>query len=291
MRVGIFLYFVYTCGFYACYADESLPEGCTLDVAKPDCSKYTQIDCQIDDVQTHVLFPNSKTIERITDGDVTIWNVDQKHERFVYCIVFLRGDKPEFLHVVKETQSGLFNIAYEKFKEDEWEVSKAKFNDKVLKLRSVYQNPSTFSLDVSTNQDSPNCTVIDTMLFGIATRVYAPKGYHHATEVLHGWTSLWRAVGGERCILVMAHFENGNISMVDLWLRGRNNLVKHQYWQRVDDGWKAVDKTVYNHFFKSLSHKSLQGSEFFIVNTLNPDESNFNNVSCSLCKLSNNISS
>ncbi|EKX72232.1 hypothetical protein BEWA_046960 [Theileria equi strain WA] len=213
-----------------------------LDIGRPDPQSYKFFDYALDDVPTRLIVAVKEPPNKIVFGQETLWSDDTG--RCNYCTVHMKDNRPVLVYI-----SGRSFSLYLLKTDGGWK-SIDNYSVEFSKLRVAVPSPSSFSLDISTNQDSPNCRIFDTLFNKVNTRFYVPKAGRYATSVSNGQAVLWKG-GQEKAILVRL-YPSDNPTLLHILSKDTNGAFKHNYLVKSANKWESINKDVHDRLLSEI---------------------------------------
>ncbi|EKX73362.1 hypothetical protein BEWA_054180 [Theileria equi strain WA] len=214
-----------------------------LDIGRPDPQSYRSFDYALDDVPTRLIVTVKEQPNKVVLGQETLWSTGGTG-RCNYCTVHMKDNRPVLVYIYGRSFS-LYLL-----KTDGGWKSIDNYSEEFAKVRLAVPSTSSFSLDISTNQDSPNCRVFDTPFNKVNTRFYVPKAGRYATSVSHGQAVLWRG-DKERAILVRL-YPSDNPTLLHVLSKDTNGAFKHSYLVKGANKWESINKDVHDRLLSEI---------------------------------------
>ncbi|EKX72444.1 hypothetical protein BEWA_049110 [Theileria equi strain WA] len=228
------------------------PSGLVLDIGQPDSTNYQSFDYNNDGIPTKLIMPkDDNVITSIKEGSLDIWKTSGDNVACAFVTLRLSDGKPVIAQLTKNTNGHPMVIFVKK--DGTWKPTDD-YTNELSKLRKTPESVENFTLDLSINQDTPNCRIFDTKLYGVPVRFYAPKFGFHATKMSFGGTELWTNApeSNKRIFLLIAGLGNGELKTINAFIRDPNNGSELLYYGFKDGKWENISKDEYNKKFEGL---------------------------------------
>ncbi|AFZ79728.1 signal peptide-containing protein [Theileria equi strain WA] len=233
-------------------APTTVPSGLVLDLEKPDDKLYQSFDYDTDGIPTRFIVPkDDNVITSVKEGSLEVWKASGDNVACAFVTLRLSDGKPVIAQLTKNTNGNPMVIFVKK--DGTWKVTDD-YKGELNKLRRTTESVENFTLDLSANQDTPNCRIFDTKLYGVPVRFYAPKFGFHATKMSFGGTELWTNApeSNKRIFLLIAGLGNGELKTINAFIRDPNNGSELLYYGFKDGKWENISKDEYNKKFEGL---------------------------------------
>ncbi|AFZ80291.1 hypothetical protein BEWA_031440 [Theileria equi strain WA] len=214
-----------------------------LDIGRPDPQSYRSFDYALDDVPTRLIVTVKEQPNKVVLGQETLWSTDDTG-RCSYCTVHIKDKKPVLIYM-----SGRSFSLYLLKTDGGWK-SIDNYSEEFAKLRLAVPSPSSFSLDISTNQDTGQCRVFETLFNKVNTRFYVPKAGRYATSVSNGQAVLWKG-DKEKAILVRL-YPSDNPTLLHILSKDTDGTFKHQYLVKGANTWESITKDVHDRLLSEI---------------------------------------
>ncbi|EKX73316.1 hypothetical protein BEWA_053710 [Theileria equi strain WA] len=123
------------------------------------------------------------------------------------------------------------------------------------KLKITPESTTNFTLDISTRQDTDQCTAFEAPFYTVPTRFYFPRSAFHATEVTHGGKSVWKGENGQRAFDVSLHPAK-NPTVLRIFARDTNDVFASYYYQLNGNKWESVQRDDFRRIIDDLKSRS-----------------------------------
>ncbi|AFZ79427.1 hypothetical protein BEWA_022750 [Theileria equi strain WA] len=213
-----------------------------LDIGRPDPQRYRSFDYAIDDVPTRLIVAVKEQPNKVVFGQETVWSDDTG--RCSYCTVHIKDKKPVLIYM-----SGRSFSLYLLKTDGGWK-SIDNYSEEFAKVRLAVPSTSSFSLDISTNQDTGECRVFETLFNKVNTRFYVPKAGKYAASVSNGQAVLWKG-DKEKAILVRL-YPSDNPTLLHMLSEDTNGAFKHSYLVKSGSKWESINKDVHDRLLSEI---------------------------------------
>ncbi|EKX72032.1 hypothetical protein BEWA_017110 [Theileria equi strain WA] len=213
-----------------------------LDIGKPDPQSYKSFDYALDDVPTRLIVAVKEQPNKVVFGQETLWSDDTG--RCNYCTVHMKDKKPVLVYI-----SGR-SFSFYLLKTDGGWKSIDNYSEEFAKLRLAVPSPSSFSLDISTNQDTGQCRIFETPFNKVNTRFYVPKAGKCATSVSNGQAVLWK--GGQEKAIMVRLYPSDNPTLLHILSKDTNGAFKHNYLVKSANKWESINKDVHDRLLSEI---------------------------------------
>ncbi|EKX73691.1 hypothetical protein BEWA_037270 [Theileria equi strain WA] len=213
-----------------------------LDIGRPDPQRYRSFDYAIDDVPTRLIVAVKEQPNKVVFGQETVWSDDTG--RCSYCTVHIKDKKPVLIYM-----SGRSFSLYLLKTDGGWK-SIDHYSEEFAKLRLAVPSSSSFSLDLSTNQDTPNCRIFETPFNKVNTRFYVPKVGKYATSVSNGQAVVWK--GGQEKAIMVRVYSSDNPTLLHILSKDTDGTFKHSYLVKGGSKWESINKDVHDRLLSEI---------------------------------------
>ncbi|EKX72397.1 signal peptide containing protein [Theileria equi strain WA] len=212
------------------------PSGLTIDIATPDTRECQCFKYHHDEIPIVLIVPKTNMVKNIAEGKFLIWTTSPG-EKVEYSKMFLKNGEPEMLLIAKSCDNVVRHTRFIKH-EGVWEECKS-FKGRTHRLKVPVETSTEFPLRIEDEESTKECTVFQTLLFGVNTRFYSPNPGYVATEVFYGKSSIWIGGENERCISCDLYSEMERPSFILLTIKDVRGL-RSKYYRVIDGEWKNI---------------------------------------------------
>ncbi|AFZ79484.1 hypothetical protein BEWA_023330 [Theileria equi strain WA] len=231
-----------------------------LNIRRPDPSICTVYESPHRFIASRMLIPKEgNRITRVEDSGRLIWK-ENEDEKYVYCILYLKKNKPKMLLIARDTPSGLDPLFFKK-KRFSWRMSKKKYLDKILGLapRTIIGDKQC-NLDIASEKETPMYRVRRSTIHGTEVVSYITRRELCITSVSDGAKAIWIGDFFLRCHSCDVYYRNGNPFLVvfDLYNMEESSLKcfekQNGLWVHLEDeGFRTIVKEMEMRKMMSLS--------------------------------------
>ncbi|EKX72421.1 signal peptide containing protein [Theileria equi strain WA] len=216
-------------------ASENVPSPSgVIDISALDKGRFQPYE--YDGVPTKMMVIGDVPLTKLVDGQEELWS-SSEDEKCTYCTLHMRDEKPVLVYLETEGSSGK---PYSIFLRDgaTWKPTNS-YSMELKKLKITPRSTTNFTLDISTRQDTDQCTVFEAPFYTVPTRFYFPRSGFHATDVAHERKSIWKGGNGERAFSVSLHPAE-NPTVLRIFARDINDVFESYYYQLNGNKWESV---------------------------------------------------
>ncbi|AFZ79988.1 hypothetical protein BEWA_028380 [Theileria equi strain WA] len=249
--------------------DDKLVVSTKVDISDHNEEEYSIFDCEIDDVDTRLFIPKL-SFNKIVDGETVIWEAHTEFERCTYLKAHYRSVDSVMIYFIKEDNFGVTECAFGRFKGIKW-VPMNYYHRDVQRLVMGTAFIDGFLLDLEDVEESQECYVFETELFGLCTTIFVPKSGFYTTRIAYGDVILHTCAQdrSERTKIIYVHRYSSSVEIIMAVLQDYEDAIEY-YFMKEGDAFYSLGWERFMERLQKMKSKELQ-RHFCSLNLLYTD--------------------
>ncbi|EKX71980.1 hypothetical protein BEWA_016580 [Theileria equi strain WA] len=195
------------------------------------------------------------SVKRVFEGRTKVCELPSK-ELLEYTKIYLnKHDEPKLILVTSSVRNIFYHRYYVK-NGKKWDHCKD-YLKQLNSLKIIADKPAEMVLYADNIHNTYNCTIFETITFGINTRHFFPNLGYYATEVVHSGTPIFK-MGKDEHFIYCSMYNARNRCLFTVYFK-RKKDYKIKCFERINGQWETIALEM----FKEIIRESVKASDSY----------------------------